>query len=504
MGDPLIHTQFATFEILERVKPGGMAIVYKAIDHTSKETIALKILQENLTIYDDIVQRFRQEAMIARKLRHPHIVPCYDFGEHDGRLYIAMEYMPGGSIADELSIDPVIMIERTINVLCQIADALDYAHSENVVHRDLKLGNILISSKGDFLLTDFGIARVMDATQYTRTGQPMPGTAKYMSPEQAAGKTELDFRSDIYSLAVIAYLLCTGRYPFTGVNEMVVLNQHMYIMPPKPTSVNPDLPPAVDDVLLKGLSKKPEHRYPTASALAVAFQEAMRGHEELEVTVNMRAENPASGENAISSLTTFDTSHLTPISKQQHQPKRMPVALIASLFTILLLGLGGVGFIVFRGNDDLPLIVPSATSEIVVVAATETPTHTPTSTNTVTATHTVTEVITETPAFTATWTETPIPTPPYTSLTEVMTVFLGMPSPNRFDCPKFIQAYEYLQREIAAQNPDFVTAAILIDDDLDPLRQIYNEGCLPQSNITDAAIDFNLYNDMLSAVQPFQ
>ncbi|HEX2622127.1 MAG TPA: serine/threonine-protein kinase, partial [Phototrophicaceae bacterium] len=294
MSDPLLNQIFDYFEIRERIKAGGMAIVYKAFDTRRKQIVALKILQDNLALHDEIVSRFKQEGSIAAKLRHPNIVQFFDSDQFDGRLYIAMQYMPGGSMADELNDRPNIPLKRTAEILSQIGSALDYAHLENVVHRDLKLGNILLDDHGNTLLTDFGIARMLDATQVlTNPNQQMPGTVKYMSPEQVRGVLNLDYRSDLYSFAVIGYLLATGRYPFTGTNDIVVLNQHLNMMPPAPTLVNPDLPETLNEVLLKGLAKQPDQRYVSAGDFAEAFTRAIAGYENLEIQVNMRAENPA-------------------------------------------------------------------------------------------------------------------------------------------------------------------------------------------------------------------
>jgi serine/threonine-protein kinase len=214
MSDSLLHTNFAEhYYIEERVRAGGMAVVYKAHDTRTGRLIALKVLQENLTLYDDIVLRFRQEARIGQQLQHPHIVPVYEAGQFNTFLYIAMEFIPGGSLADVVTRVPQITLGRTATMLEQIAGALDYAHSKRVIHRDLKLGNILINQDNSAMLTDFGIARWLEATNLTQTGHAMPGTVKYMSPEQAQGTNEnLDHRSDVYSFAVIGYLLSTGRY----------------------------------------------------------------------------------------------------------------------------------------------------------------------------------------------------------------------------------------------------------------------------------------------------
>jgi eukaryotic-like serine/threonine-protein kinase len=562
MSDALIGTEFAYFEIRERIKPGGMAIVYKAYDTIRKQIVALKILQENLALHDDIVSRFEQEGTIAGKLRHPNIVQFLDSGQFGNRLFIAMQYMAGGSLVDRLNNDPVLTLRQTSEILQQIGSALDYAHHENVVHRDLKLGNILLDETGRAMLTDFGIARMLDATQaLTAPNQQMPGTVKYMSPEQVRGTTDLDFRSDLYSFSVIGYLLATGRYPFTGTNDIVILNQHLNMTPPLPTKVNPDLPAALNDVLLKGLAKAPEDRYDSAGDFAAAFAEAVKGYEKVKINVNMRADNPALPPER-DDITRFDDSPITggtytPVTPQPAQ--RRPLLLVAGIIgTLLLLGVLYAGS---RSGGDGTTVTPSPTAPLIVAERTETleptitptltltftltptatftptatatftptdtatftPTNTATFTPTATATFTPTATATFTPTATATptatltstllsatgpapsFTRTPTPTPLYLTrgaLLQALNEEMGLPS--LFNCQKFSATYEFLQAQIEANNPVFTPLEALIDESDDALPQVYAE-CQLEDNLnkTDAFIDFALYNEMLDALEEF-
>ncbi|MBC8170129.1 MAG: serine/threonine protein kinase, partial [Anaerolineae bacterium] len=382
MSDPLLNQTFAYFEIRERIQAGGMAIVYQAYDTRRKQIIALKILQENLALHGEIVSRFRQEGEIAARLRHPHIVQFFDTDQFENRLYIAMQYMPGGSMADFLNQNPLLKLGRTAQILRQIGSALDYAHLENVVHRDLKLGNILLDDSGNTLLTDFGIARMLDATQVlTNPNQQMPGTVKYMSPEQVRGVLNLDYRSDLYSFAVIAYLLTTGRYPFTGTNDIVVLNQHLNMSPPAPTLVNDDLPAALNDVLLKGLAKQPDQRYLSAGDFADAFTTAIEGYEDLEVLVDMRAENPAlppqpegsTGNDgtrfgSLDELLGSSPSLAIPATRPQSQGRRgrsllLLIGLAIVLGTLALINRNGNGIVSGITTETPTTLAPEATTD---------------------------------------------------------------------------------------------------------------------------------------------
>jgi eukaryotic-like serine/threonine-protein kinase len=589
MSDPLIGTSFAYFEIRERIKPGGMAIVYKAYDTIRKQIVALKILQENLALHDDIVSRFEQEGKISGKLRHPNIVQFLDNGKAEDRLFIAMQYMAGGSMVDVLNNDPILTLGRTGEILIQIGSALDYAHHENVVHRDLKLGNLLLDESGRAMLTDFGIARMLDATQtLTAPNQQMPGTVKYMSPEQVRGTTDLDFRSDLYSFAVIGYLLATGRYPFTGTNDIVILNQHLNMAPPLPTKVNSDLPASLNDVLLKGLAKEPEERYASAGDFAAAFVEAIKGYEKVKVTINMRADNPALPQ-IRDDYTRFDDSPISFTSPDEQvitsgRRIRRPGLFAAAALTALLLGIGTI-YVRSQnvGNDPLvtpttPQIVAEITAEVAptnTATLTQTPTatltltptatytntatNTPTFTSTATDTATATPTITPTPTFTAsvtpsltptatytntatatptdtatptptptatftptltpppatgtrltptpslTRTPTPTPTPLFTSGVALLTALDSeMGTPSTFNCRRFSDVYEFLEREIEAGNRVFVPLAELVDQDDDALSQVYTE-CQLEGNQdqVETFIDFNLYNDMLEALEQF-
>jgi len=266
------NEQFSHYKILDRLGRGGMAMVYKAQDTRTHQIVALKVLHDHYSTHTEVIQRFNREADIFYRLKHPNIVPIIDHGVEDGTFYIAMAYIARGTLYEHFYSPREIDAEFTISILNQLASALDYAHKQGVIHRDLKLENILLDENDKPYLTDFGIAFLADATRLT-DHQSALGTPMYMSPEQANG-LDVTSRSDLYSLAVMAYLMTTGYHPFTGHDPYTVLYQHIKQPPPVPTIVNKDLPRAINAVLLRGLEKDPNKRFPNATKFVMAIEDA--------------------------------------------------------------------------------------------------------------------------------------------------------------------------------------------------------------------------------------
>ncbi len=270
---PGSSNRFGPYLVQQKLGGGGMAVVYKALNEETGATVALKVLRASLAEQPGIVERFKQEATIANRLRHPHIVAVNNYGTLKGRFYLELQYLAGGTLAQRFQRPVEMGSQEAIRLLRHVSSALDYAHRQGVVHRDLKLENILLDKRGDAALADFGIARILDgSTRLTATGSVI-GTPLYISPEQARGETNLDHRGDLYSLAVIAYVLTVGRFPFNpdGSNMLVILNQHVSEPVPLPTELNPNLPRGLDTVLLKGLAKRREDRYPSADTFVEAL-----------------------------------------------------------------------------------------------------------------------------------------------------------------------------------------------------------------------------------------
>ena len=267
-----------TYEIVDEVAHGGMATVYRALQPSLGRFVALKVLSSELARDPDFVNRFQREARVAARLEHPNIAPIYDVGQADGVFYIAMRLVPGRSLSDIVTSDGPLPLERTRAILAQIASALDYAHRQGVVHRDVKPSNVLVEANDQVSLVDFGIARAADVTHITRFGV-LVGTPIFMAPEQAQG-LDVDFRADLYSLGVVAYLMLTGQAPFQADSVVTVLHKQVYDPPPSVRVSRPDLPESVDAAVERMLAKQPGERYPTAAA----FVSALHGQAAPEIT----------------------------------------------------------------------------------------------------------------------------------------------------------------------------------------------------------------------------
>jgi serine/threonine-protein kinase len=255
--------QVGPYKILGELGQGGMATVYRAYQPALEREVALKILPDFLIEEPGFKTRFHREAVAVARLQHPNILSVFDHGEQNGVTYIVSEYVEGGTLAARLGAP--IQLDYCVRILRPIADALDYAHSEGVVHRDVKPSNILLDRRGVPILSDFGLARMAETREsdrLTQTGAAV-GTPTYMSPEQCAGE-EVGPPADIYALAVIAYEMVTGRVPFAGPTPLAVMSAHQLKPPPMPRKLNPSLPSAVEAPLLAGLAKDPDDRPATA------------------------------------------------------------------------------------------------------------------------------------------------------------------------------------------------------------------------------------------------
>ena len=260
------------YDIGGEIGRGGMAVVYRAHDLRLNREVAIKVLPPELAYDPAIRTRFTREAQTSAQLSHRHIVPIFDVGDRAGIAYFVMGIVSGGNLATLLAREPRLPIDEVRRLLGQVADALAYAHLRGVIHRDIKPDNILLDGdSGRAMVTDFGIARAMEAgTRLTVTGNAI-GTPTYMSPEQAMGDREIDGRSDIYSLGVLGYQMLTGRVPFTAGNSMALMLKHVG-EPPRPLAeLRPEAPRALREAIERALMKAPEDRWPTATAFRDAL-----------------------------------------------------------------------------------------------------------------------------------------------------------------------------------------------------------------------------------------
>lgn len=278
MSDPLIGRQVNNFVIRERLGQGGMASVYLAYQPSVNREVALKIitLSTGPSERDEFRLRFAQEAQVIAGLEHAHILPVYDYGIYDNQIaYIAMRLLRGGTLAD-LLVDEPLDFDRAAEIFSQIALGLSYAHRKGVIHRDLKPSNILFDESGFAYLSDFGLAKMMENSLGLTKSDAIVGTPMYMSPEQLRG-TALDIRSDIYSLGCVLYHMLVGHQPFadsaTGI--VSIIYQQLEKDPTSPRELNPEIPPAVEQVVMKALSKDREARYATAEEMASALNKAL-------------------------------------------------------------------------------------------------------------------------------------------------------------------------------------------------------------------------------------
>ena len=265
------------YEILEKIGEGGMATVYKARCNILKRYVAVKVLREEFTTDEEFIRRFNTEAQAAASLTHPNIVSIFDVGHEDNIYYIVMELVQGKTLKEIINEDGVLPWKWSVNIAIQVASALETAHKNNIVHRDIKPHNIIITEDGIAKVTDFGIAKAVSNSTITAFGTTI-GSVHYFSPEHARGGYT-DAKSDIYSLGVVMYEMLTGRVPFDADTPVSIALKHMQEKPVEPMKLNPSIPLAINKIIMKAMEKEPSLRYQNATEMLKDLSMALKDPE---------------------------------------------------------------------------------------------------------------------------------------------------------------------------------------------------------------------------------
>lgn len=327
----LIHDRY---RLEETLGSGGMAEVWRAVDERLERSVAIKFPAANLVDDPEFMVRFFSEAQAVARLSHPNVVHVLDFGEHDGQSYLVMEYAPGGSLKELIEEGPVDAA-RACELIREAALAAGAAHSEGIVHRDIKPGNILVDEQGHVKLADFGIASTAVAERLTATGAAI-GSPHYVSPEQTRGDTATP-RSDVYALGVVLYEMLTGVRPIDADSIAAIAIAHVEKQPHPPTAHVPELDPEISALVMRCLRKEPGERFPDGNELAAALEEFARV--------------PAAAVAAALAAATYDTADDT-TSDPEDEPRGRPGWLTAAAGAATLLVVAGIAFALTRPTED--------------------------------------------------------------------------------------------------------------------------------------------------------
>ncbi|HEU5138491.1 MAG TPA: Stk1 family PASTA domain-containing Ser/Thr kinase [Bacillales bacterium] len=338
------------YELLSVVGGGGMAIVYKARDLILDRFVAVKVLRSEFSDDDEFIRRFRREAQSVASLSHPNIVNIYDIGD-DSRdtYYIVMEYVEGETLKDLIRREAPLALGQALHIMDQITSAIEQAHEQNIVHRDIKPQNILIDSSGKIKVTDFGIAVAMTSATITHTNSVM-GSAHYFSPEQAKG-SYANTKSDIYSLGIVLFEMLTGELPFSGTSPVSVALKHLQEDIPDPRELNPGIPQSIENIILKALSKDPIHRYETVGNMREDLQTALNPdrlnepkfiipNDGEQTTKVMAPVGHGNNGNGGGNHHSGDSNGNEPNKPDDHKKKRKLPKVLLTIFLILLLLIG--------------------------------------------------------------------------------------------------------------------------------------------------------------------
>jgi serine/threonine-protein kinase len=334
------------YELARLIASGGMAEVWQATDTVLERQVAVKILHAHLGADGQFVQRFRTEAVAAARLHHPAIVSIYDTCSDAGTEAIVMELVRGQTLRQYLDAHGPLPTDEVIDIGAEVADALEAAHRSGLVHRDIKPANILLCEDHRVMVTDFGIAKVRDDPDHTTTGQ-MLGTVKYLAPEQVEG-APVDGRTDIYALGVVLYEALTGRPPFAGDSQAATALARLHSTPPRPRQIRPSVPRALDDVVMRAMSRSPDDRYPTAAEFRAAL-----------LATRLAPAAPAAARDYTPVATRRPAVKRTPPPPRSHRRRGRRWVVPLLVFIVVTLALSIAGVLLYRtktGEDVLSSI----------------------------------------------------------------------------------------------------------------------------------------------------
>jgi len=362
MANSLIGKTLGNRYVIEEILgQGGMSAVYKATDPNLKRVVAIKVIHPHLSDNPDFVKRFEEEAAAVAQLRHPGIIQVHDFNREDDLYYMVLEFVPGETIQDHLkrlnASGRKLSPTKAIEYMAAICDAVDYAHQRGMIHRDIKPANLMLTTTGQVILMDFGIAKIVGGQGHTATGAVV-GTAMYMSPEQIKGE-QVDRRTDIYSLGVTLFEMVSGRPPFEADSAMTLMMMHVNDPVPNPKALNPEVPDGLVKVINKALAKDPNKRYQTAAQMASALRNLLSADSSSSRATTLE---DAPALNMAGATTIEDSGDRTFVVKRPSQTRGTTMAggpaqraktglsmsIIAVAIIVLLCFVGG-GILVVRG-----------------------------------------------------------------------------------------------------------------------------------------------------------
>ncbi|WP_145151268.1 Stk1 family PASTA domain-containing Ser/Thr kinase [Paenibacillus xylanexedens] len=370
------HQLGGRYEVIERVGGGGMALVYKAQDLLLNRNVAIKVLRQQFVHDEEFIRRFRREAQSAASLSHPNVVSIYDVGQEDDVHYIVMEYVEGKNLNEIIKERAPLQVDESVRIASQIADALDHAHHNQIIHRDIKPHNILIGRNGRVKVTDFGIARAVTSTTITQTGSVV-GSVHYFSPEHAKGIVTGE-KSDLYSLGIVLYQMLTGQLPFLGESPISVALKHLQEEFDEPRKFNPLIPQSVENVILKSMRKNPQERYQSAKEMQTDLETCLMPERRNETKIDFPDEDdidqtrvmPAikpepRGVTSTGAVPVMESDEATGKGKAKVKNWKKPTLLI-SLTVLILIAMVGVVWYV-KGM----LVVPEVTVPNVITQTEE-------------------------------------------------------------------------------------------------------------------------------------